>query len=266
MSGRHAGSLSTSELHASASQSLYAHCLSPSMCVYLQADKFHNLQDISCCPLHVPYMCARCQNFPDKQACLFNKCPYHKQEMHSTICCVEASTPCLRLCTPLWYVALLQSAVEGLDVLVHGLGSGQPSPPGQHTGNPLGLQLVLRKRDHLPRQAHKGNRRRMVWWEDVLVQVLYSAAHQVTVSIGSISWADFRKRIYLLAADGMSGGGLWTRQPSCGQLVLHVHAIGLVHCTAFTCEAGCEENCFTSRQCRSCLELACTAEDLACCR
>ena len=112
--------------------------------------------------------------------------------IHSAVHCIESTTRCLCLCTPLRDTALLQSTVEGLDVLVHVLGSGQPSPPGQHAGDPLGLQLVLRKGHHLPGQAHKGDRGRMVWRENVLVQVLYSAMCQVAVSscTGRISWAD----------------------------------------------------------------------------
>lgn len=58
-------------------------------------------------------------------------------------------------CTPLWNALLVQAGVEGADVSEHVPLTGQADSPGQHSRNPLGLQLVLSEGDHLPGQTHE---------------------------------------------------------------------------------------------------------------
>ena len=60
-----------------------------------------------------------------------------------------------RSCTPFRNTLLVEAGVEGADVSEHVPLTGQADSPGQHSRYPFGLQLILSKGDHLPRQPHK---------------------------------------------------------------------------------------------------------------
>ncbi len=57
---------------------------------------------------------------------------------------------------PLWNALFVQVSVEGADVSEHVPLTWQADASRQHARNPFRLQLVLRKGDHLPGEAHKG--------------------------------------------------------------------------------------------------------------